>query len=71
MDRSQKEEMVAQLKQLFTEQTLVVVTHYSGLTVANLTELRGKMREAGASYKVTKNRLSRLALDYMAFTELG
>jgi len=71
VDRSQKEEMVAQLKQLFTEQTLVVVTHYSGLTVANLTELRGKMREAGASYKVTKNRLSRLALDDMDFKELG
>lgn len=71
VDRSQKEEMVVQLKQLFTEQTLVVVTHYSGLTVANLTELRGKMREAGASYKVTKNRLSRLALDDMDFKELG
>ena len=71
MDRSQKEKMVAQLKQLFTEQTLVVVTHYSGLTVANMTELRGKMREAGASYRVTKNRLSRLALDDTEFKELG
>jgi len=71
VDRSQKEEMVVQLKQLFQEQTLVVVTHYSGLTVADLTEFRGKMREAGAGYKVTKNRLSRLALDDMDFKELG
>ena len=71
MERSQKEEMVVQLKQLFQEQTLVVVTHYSGLTVADMTEFRGKMREAGAGYKVTKNRLSRLALDDMDFKELG
>jgi large subunit ribosomal protein L10 len=71
VDRSQKEEMVVQLKQLFQEQTLVVVTHYSGLTVADMTEFRGKMREAGAHYKVTKNRLSRLALDDMDFKELG
>lgn len=71
MDRSQKEEMVAQLKQVFQDSALVVVTHYSGLTVAEMTELRGKMREAGATYKVTKNRLSRLALDDMEFKDLG
>lgn len=40
----------------------MVVTHYSGLTVAEITDLRDKMREAGASFKVTKNRLTRLAL---------
>lgn len=40
----------------------IVVTHYTGLTVAEVTDLRAKMREAGASFKVTKNRLTRLAL---------
>ncbi|KIM00015.1 LSU ribosomal protein L10p (P0) [Paramagnetospirillum magnetotacticum MS-1] len=40
----------------------MVVTHYMGLTVAEMTDLRGKMRAAGASFKVTKNRLTKLAL---------
>ena len=63
VDRSQKEELVDWTKQVFADSSIVVVTHYSGLTVAELTELRGKLREAGAQFKVTKNRLARLALD--------
>jgi len=63
VDRSQKEDMVSQLKQIFADSVTVVVTHYSGLTVAEMTDLREKMREVGAGYKVTKNRLTRLALD--------
>ena len=70
MDRSQKEEMVVQLKQLFQEQTLVVVTHYSGLTVAEMGELRDQMREAGAVFKVTKNRLTRRALEGTKYQSL-
>ncbi len=54
--------MVQALHRLFGETNLVVVTHYSGLTVAEISDLRRKMREAGASFKVTKNRLTRLAL---------
>ena len=46
----------------FKEASLVVVTHYLGLTVAEMTELRGKVREAGAKFRVTKNRITRLAL---------
>jgi large subunit ribosomal protein L10 len=50
------------MHQTFEETTAMVVTHYSGMTVAEITKLRGQMREAGASFKITKNRLTRLAL---------
>ena len=63
MDRAQKEELVADLKAAFDDTTAVVVTHYSGLSVAEMTDLRSRMREAGAQFRVTKNRLTKLALD--------
>ena len=72
MDRSQKSESVAQLNAVFNEAGVVVVTRNLGLSVANSTELRSKMREAGASYKVAKNRLAKLALkdtDYVGIEE--
>ena len=72
MDRSQKTESVAQLNAVFSEVGVVVVTRNLGLSVAQSTELRAKMREAGASYKVAKNRLARLALkdtDYVGLEE--
>ncbi len=62
MDRAQKQEMVTSLNQIFSAAEVVVVTHYSGLTVREMTDLRNQLREAGASFKVTKNRLARLAL---------
>ena len=55
--------MVASLHQTFEDVSIVVVTHYSGLTVAEMGELRDQMREAGAVFKVTKNRLTRRALE--------
>lgn len=70
MDRSQKEQLVAALKQRLEEVNLVVVTQQSGLTVSQVTDLRQRMREAGASYKVTKNRLTRLALEGTKFQAL-
>jgi len=72
MDRSQKAEAVAQLNATFKEVGVVVVTRNLGLSVALATELRTKMREAGASYKVAKNRLAKLAIadtDYEAIGE--
>ena len=72
MDRSQKADSVAQLGEVFKEAGVVVVTRNLGLSVAQSTELRSKMREAGASYKVAKNRLARLALkdtDYTGIEE--
>lgn len=62
MDRARKEELVTELNQSFGDAALVVVTQQSGMTVAESTELRARMREAGAGYKVTKNRLAKLAL---------
>ena len=62
MDRSQKAESVAALNAVFNEVGLVVVTRNLGLTVAQSTALRSKMRDAGASYKVSKNRLAKIAL---------
>ena len=61
MDRSQKADSVAQLNAVFKEAGVVVVTRNLGMTVAQSTDLRSKMREAGASYKVAKNRLATLA----------
>lgn len=62
MDRTQKTEWVGALHDTLDTANLVVVAHYKGLTVAQMTDLRAKMRTAGASFKVTKNRLTRLAL---------
>lgn len=72
MDRSQKTEAVAQLNAVFNEVGVVVVTRNLGLTVDQSTDLRTKMRDAGASYKVAKNRLAKLALkdtDYVGLEE--
>ena len=63
MDRDQKTQAVAELNRTFNEVGVVVVTRNLGMTVAQSTDLRNKMRDAGASYKVSKNRLARIALD--------
>lgn len=71
MNREQKQELVEELRTLFGDVTTVVVAHYQGLTVAEMGELRQKMREAGASFRVTKNRLTRLALEGTKFEGLS
>ena len=63
MDRAEKENLVASLHRTFSETAVVLVTHYSGLTVAEIGDLRKRMRDAGAGLKVTKNRLTKLALE--------
>jgi large subunit ribosomal protein L10 len=70
MDRSQKAESVAQLNAVFKEVGVVVVTRNLGLSVSASTDLRGKMGEAGAAYKVAKNRLAKLALKDTAYEGL-
>jgi large subunit ribosomal protein L10 len=62
VDRSQKEATIAALNLELQSAALVVVTKQSGMTVAEVTDLRRKMRAAGASFKVTKNRLAVIAL---------
>ncbi|MGE0178724.1 MAG: 50S ribosomal protein L10 [Sphingomonas sp.] len=63
MDRAQKREAVAALKQTFTETNVVVITRNLGLSVAQSTDLRNRMRDAGAAFKVAKNRLALIALE--------
>ena len=67
MDRTEKREFVASLAAVFAETSFVVVTRNAGLTVAEVTELRRRMRGAGANFKVAKNRLATLALDGTRF----
>lgn len=62
MDRAEKSELVTSLNQVFKDTGVVVVAHYAGLNVAAMTDLRAKMRDAGASVKVAKNRLAKLAV---------
>jgi len=71
MDRAQKSEQVAQLKQTFSETSVVVVTRNLGMTVAQSTALRNRMRDAGASYKVTKNTLTLIALEDTSYAGIG
>lgn len=71
MDRAQKAAAVAELKQTFSEVGVVVVTRNHGMTVAQSTQLRNRMREAGATYKVSKNKLARIALDGTDYLSLG
>jgi large subunit ribosomal protein L10 len=71
VDRNQKTELVASLKDRFVAAGLVVVTHNNGLTVEEITELRQKVRSAGAGFKVTKNRLTRLALAGTKFESIS
>jgi len=71
MDRSQKAETVASLNAVFNEVGVVVVTRNLGMSVAQSTDLRTKMRDAGAAYKVAKNRLTRLAIAETSYEGLG
>jgi len=63
VDRAQKEKVVEELGQIFESSGVVVVAHYAGLTVAEMQDLRARMREAGGSVRVAKNRLAKIALE--------
>ena len=71
MDRSQKADAVAALNATFNEVGVVVVTRNLGMTVAQSTALRVKMREAGASFKVSKNSLAKLAIANTDYAAIG
>jgi large subunit ribosomal protein L10 len=73
MDRSQKADAVAELNRTFNEVGVVVVTRNLGMTVKQSTDLRNKMRAAGATYKVSKNKLAKIATqgtDYAVLADL-
>jgi large subunit ribosomal protein L10 len=63
MDRAQKSESIEDLKGVFAGAGAVIVTHYMGLTVAQLTDLRGRLRGEGATFQVVKNTLAIKALN--------
>ncbi|MBT3902626.1 MAG: 50S ribosomal protein L10 [Pelagibacteraceae bacterium] len=71
MKRSDKKDLVQNLKDELDSSTSVIVTHYSGLTVNESEELRSEMRDNGAKFKVTKNRLTKLALEQTQFKDLA
>jgi len=62
VDRAEKSQLVETLASVFKDPGVLVVAHYAGLSVADMTSLRAQMREAGASVRVAKNRLVKLAL---------
>ena len=62
MDRAEKRELVTGLNEAFKSAGSVVVAHYAGITVAQMNDLRSKMRAAGGTVKVAKNRLAKIAL---------
>lgn len=63
MDRAAKRELAATLNGVFTSTSVVVVAHYSGLSVADMQKLRAQMKQAGATVKVAKNRIAKIALE--------
>jgi large subunit ribosomal protein L10 len=63
VERAAKRELVTTLSDVFSNTSVVVVAHYSGLTVADMQKLRAQMKQAGATVKVTKNRIAKIALD--------
>lgn len=63
MDRAKKEKVVEELGQIFDSSGIVVVARYEGMTVAQMQDLRGRMRDAGGSVRVAKNKLAKIALE--------
>ena len=71
MKRSEKKDFVEKLKNEFSESSSIIVAEYSGLTVSESEILRKEMRENGAKFKVTKNRLTKLAISETQFKEMS
>ena len=71
MNRNEKSDLLNELNGLFSGAEIVVVSHYKGLTVAEVSELRDRIRKAGAGFRVTKNRITRLALKGTKFEAIA
>ncbi|MGH1356875.1 MAG: 50S ribosomal protein L10 [Thalassovita sp.] len=71
MDRAQKEKLVDELGQIFDSSGVVVVAHYAGLTVAEMQDLRARMRDAGGAVRVAKNKLAKIALEGKPCASIG
>ena len=71
MDRAQKEKVVEELGQIFESSGVVVVAHYTGMTVAQMQDLRAKLRDVGGSVRVAKNTLAKIALEGKPGVKMG
>ncbi len=71
MNRNEKSDLLNELNSLFSGAEIVVVSHYKGLTVAEVSELRDRIRKVGAGFRVTKNRITRLALKGTKFEAIA
>ena len=63
MDRARKAQVVSELKDVFQQSGIIVAARYAGITVAEMSDLRNKMRENSANVRVAKNRLARIAIE--------
>ena len=71
MNKEQKKNYISEMESQFQNNESVLVTHYQGLTMPQLDELRAKMREHGIIFKITKNRITKLALEKTKCKELS
>ena len=70
MNKDKKKIYIEEMKNFFTKTSSVLVTHYQGLTVKQIDELRSEMREKGIMFKITKNRITKLALEGTKYKKL-
>jgi large subunit ribosomal protein L10 len=71
VERAEKQKVVEELDAIFADSGVVVVAHYTGLTVAQMSDLRNRMRQAGGSVRVAKNRLAKIALEGKAAQKMA
>ena len=70
MNKNKKKDYIEEMKSFFSKTSSVFVTHYQGLTVKDIDELRSEMRKHGVLFKITKNRITKLALEGSKFSKL-
>ena len=71
MDKAKKQEYIEKMTNHFDKSEAVIVTHYQGLTMQQLDDLRNRMREHGIQFKITKNRITKLAIEKTRCKELS
>ena len=71
MNKEQKKNYIAEITSQFENSEAVLVTHYQGLNMTQLDDLRSQMREHGIKFKITKNRITKLALEKTKCKELS
>ena len=70
MNKEKKKMYIEEMKNFFNNKSSILITHYQGLTVKQIDELRAEMRKYGILFKITKNRITKLALEGSKFKKL-